>query len=181
MEASEKKVSTRVRGAAWRRKDAPKARCVSFPGRHGGVKEMKEQSEREISEGMPGKYDRGCLQEKRRTEAHMREYLWEHGRERRNMTESFGKSEAYFFSCIINMLLLHNIYLSFPFATLFLYSASDIVIQYCSPLTSSLSRLPANHRKTRRQKFLNIFYKNPYISEIIFHINCADRTAEKYI
>ena len=102
MEASEKKVSTRVRGAAWRRKDAPKARGVSFPERHGGMKEMKEQSEREMSEGMPGKYDRGCLQEKRRTEAHMREYLWEHGREKRgrekrNMTESFVKSEAYFF------------------------------------------------------------------------------------
>ncbi|MFR8139288.1 MAG: hypothetical protein ACLU71_12185 [Blautia hansenii] len=42
MEASEKKVSTRVRGAAWRRKDAPKARGVSFPGRHGRVEEMKE-------------------------------------------------------------------------------------------------------------------------------------------
>lgn len=36
-----------------------------------------------MSEGMPGKYDRGCLQEKRRMEAHMREYLWEHGREKR--------------------------------------------------------------------------------------------------
>lgn len=36
-----------------------------------------------MSEGMPGEYERGCLQEKRRTEAHMREYLWEHGRERR--------------------------------------------------------------------------------------------------
>ena len=35
MEASEEKVSTRVRGAAWRRKDAPKARGVSFPERHG--------------------------------------------------------------------------------------------------------------------------------------------------
>ena len=43
MEASEKKVSTRVRGAAWRRKDAPKARGVSFPGRHGGVEEMREE------------------------------------------------------------------------------------------------------------------------------------------
>lgn len=42
MEASEKKVSTRVRGAAWRRKDAPKARGVSFPGRHEGVEEQGE-------------------------------------------------------------------------------------------------------------------------------------------
>ena len=40
--ASEKKVSTRVRGAAWRRKDAPKARGVSFPGRHEGVEEQGE-------------------------------------------------------------------------------------------------------------------------------------------
>ena len=59
METSEKKVSTRVRGAAWRRKDAPKARGVSFPERHGGVEEMKE--EREISKGMPEKYERGYL------------------------------------------------------------------------------------------------------------------------
>lgn len=84
---------------------APKGRaegagCV-FPWktRKGG---RDERVEREMSEGMPGKYDRGCLQEKRRTEAHMREYLWEHGREKRgrekrNMTESFVKSEAYFF------------------------------------------------------------------------------------
>lgn len=52
MEASEKKVSTRVRGAAWRRKDAPKARGVSFPGRHEGVEEhgeinKKQQENRE--------------------------------------------------------------------------------------------------------------------------------------
>ena len=52
MEASEKKVSTRVRGAAWRRKDAPKARGVSFPGRHGGMEEQgkmnkKQQEDRE--------------------------------------------------------------------------------------------------------------------------------------
>lgn len=54
MEASEKKVSTRVRGAAWRRKDAPKARGVSFPGRHGGVKELKEMEEkREEHEEIP--------------------------------------------------------------------------------------------------------------------------------
>ena len=46
MEASEKKVSTRVRGAAWRRKNAPKARGVSFPGRHGGVEEQGEMSKR---------------------------------------------------------------------------------------------------------------------------------------
>ena len=46
METSEKKVSTRVRGAAWRRKDAPKARGVSFPERHGGVEEMKEANNR---------------------------------------------------------------------------------------------------------------------------------------
>ena len=54
MEASEKKVSTRVRGAAWRRKDAPKARGVSFPGRRGGVKELKEMEEkREEREEIP--------------------------------------------------------------------------------------------------------------------------------
>lgn len=53
MEAIEKKVSTRVRGAAWRRKDAPKARGVSFPERHGGVEEMKEMEEkREERDGM---------------------------------------------------------------------------------------------------------------------------------
>ena len=46
MEASEKKVSTRVRGAAWRRKDAPKARGVSFPGRHGGMEELKDMEEK---------------------------------------------------------------------------------------------------------------------------------------
>ena len=46
MEASEKKVSTRVRGAAWRRKDAPKARGVSFPGRHERVEEQGEMSKR---------------------------------------------------------------------------------------------------------------------------------------
>ena len=69
MEASEKKVSTRVRGAAWRRKDAPKARGVSFPERHGRVKEKKEQSESgkmKEGKGMPGRYERGCLQEKMR-------------------------------------------------------------------------------------------------------------------
>ena len=46
MEASEEKVSTRVRGAAWRRKDAPKARGVSFPERHGGVEELKEMEKK---------------------------------------------------------------------------------------------------------------------------------------
>ena len=50
MEASEKKVSTRVQGAEWRRKDAPKARGVSFSGRHGserhgGVEELKKMEE----------------------------------------------------------------------------------------------------------------------------------------
>ena len=45
MEASEKKVSTRVRGAAWRLKDAPKARGVSFWERHGGMEEKKEVHE----------------------------------------------------------------------------------------------------------------------------------------
>ena len=45
METSEKKVSTRVRGAAWRRKDAPKARGVSFPGRHGGLEEKRDREE----------------------------------------------------------------------------------------------------------------------------------------
>ena len=46
MEASEKKVSTRVRGAAWRQKAAPKAQGVSFWERHGGVKEQGEMSKR---------------------------------------------------------------------------------------------------------------------------------------
>ena len=41
----EKKVSTRVRGAAWRLKDAPKARGVSFWERHGGMEEKKEEHE----------------------------------------------------------------------------------------------------------------------------------------
>ena len=59
MEASEKKVSTRVRGAAWRRKDAPKARGVSFPGRHRGMEELKDMEENreereEISVGEEG-------------------------------------------------------------------------------------------------------------------------------
>lgn len=45
MEASEKKVSTRVRGAVWRQKDAPKARGVSFWERHGGMEEKKEEHE----------------------------------------------------------------------------------------------------------------------------------------
>lgn len=47
MEASEKKVSTRVRGAAWRRKDAPKARGVSFPERHEGVEEQGEMNKKQ--------------------------------------------------------------------------------------------------------------------------------------
>ena len=152
MEASEKKVSTRVRGAAWRRKDAPKARGVSFPGRHGRMEEIEEK--REERDGMPAKEDK------------------------RVSVESFGKPEAYFF----RIQLICYCYIIFIFRFLSLpYSFIRRLIQYCSHLTSSLSRLPANHRKTRRQKFLNIFYKNPYISEIIFHINCADRTAEKYI
>ena len=46
MEASKKKVSTRVRGAAWRRKDAPKARGMSFPGRHKRVEEQGKMSKR---------------------------------------------------------------------------------------------------------------------------------------
>ena len=29
------------------------------------------------------------------------------------MTESFGKPKAYFFSCIVNILLLHNIFLRY--------------------------------------------------------------------
>lgn len=54
MEASEKKVSTRVRGAAWRRKNAPKARGVSFPRRHGGMEELKDMEEnREEREEIP--------------------------------------------------------------------------------------------------------------------------------
>ena len=47
METSEKKVSTRVRGAAWRRKDAPKARGVSFPERHEGVEEQGEMNKKQ--------------------------------------------------------------------------------------------------------------------------------------
>ena len=53
MEASEKKVSTRVQGAAWRRKDAPKARGVSFWERHGGVVEMREEEQMKRSKEMP--------------------------------------------------------------------------------------------------------------------------------
>ena len=57
MEASEKKVSTRVRGAAWRRKDAPKARGCVFLGKtrrgaeemSGEVDEREERVERERS------------------------------------------------------------------------------------------------------------------------------------
>ena len=78
MEASEKKVSTRVRGAAWRRKDAPKARGVSFHGRHGGMKELKEMEEkgdRSTPERMPA----GT------------------GRKKQDIMESFGKPKAYFF------------------------------------------------------------------------------------
>ena len=78
MEASEKKVSTRVRGAAWRRKDAPKARGVSFHGRHGGMKELKE------------------MEEKRDGSTH--ESMSEGtGIEKRDMPESFEKPEAYSF------------------------------------------------------------------------------------
>ena len=57
MEASEKKVSTRVRGAAWRRKDAPKARGVSFPGRHGGMEEQGEMNKKQQEEKI-GKNER---------------------------------------------------------------------------------------------------------------------------
>ena len=65
MEASEEKVSTRVRGAAWRRKNAPKARGVSFPGRHRGTEELKEMEEkREERDGMSaGEDDDGKLWE----------------------------------------------------------------------------------------------------------------------
>lgn len=74
MEASEKKVSTRVRGAAWRRKDAPKARGVSSRERHGGMEELKDMEEkRKECEGLPA----------------------EEGK--RVSVESFGKSKAYFF------------------------------------------------------------------------------------
>ena len=41
MEANKRKVSTRVQGAAWRRRDAPKARGVSSWERHGGMEEMR--------------------------------------------------------------------------------------------------------------------------------------------
>ena len=67
MEASEKKVSTRVRGAAWRRKDAPKARGVSFPGRHEGVEELKEMEkkrDRSTPERMPAGIGREKQQKK---------------------------------------------------------------------------------------------------------------------
>ena len=50
MEANERKVSTRVRGAAWRRRDAPKARGVSFPERHGGDEEEMRGAEQETRE-----------------------------------------------------------------------------------------------------------------------------------
>lgn len=78
MEASEEKISTRVRGAAWRRKDAPKARGVSFPGRHGGVEELKEM-EKKRDRSTPERMPAGI------------------GREKQDMTESFGKPKAYFF------------------------------------------------------------------------------------
>ena len=64
MEASEKKVSTRVRGAVWRRKDAPKARGVSFSERHGRAKEKKgiEEKREEERDVMPaGEDDDGKL------------------------------------------------------------------------------------------------------------------------
>ena len=68
MEASEKKVSTRVRGAAWRRKDAPKARGVSFPGRHERVEEKRDRGEKRRTRGNTSRrrgievYLRKCLQ-----------------------------------------------------------------------------------------------------------------------
>ena len=54
--------------------------------------------------------------------------------------ESLGKPEAYFFSCIADMLLLHNIYLLLPFPAIFLALASDVVL-HSSLVTSP--RLPA--------------------------------------
>jgi len=67
MEASEKKVSTRVRGAAWRRKDAPKARGVSFWERHGGMEEKRDRREERRT--------RGNASRRRGMEAHLRECL----------------------------------------------------------------------------------------------------------
>ena len=78
MEANERKVSTRVQGAAWRRRDAPKARGVSFPGRHGRMEELKEMEEKR-DRSTPERMPAGI------------------GREKQDMTESFGKPKAYFF------------------------------------------------------------------------------------
>ena len=50
MEANERKVSTRVQGAAWRRRDAPTARGVSFWERHGGDEEEMRGAEQETRE-----------------------------------------------------------------------------------------------------------------------------------
>lgn len=72
------------------------------------------------------------------------------------------------------MLLLHIIYLLLLFA---IYSSLRNLVQY---LISSW--LPVKLRKNTPAKILKYFFcRNPYISEIIFHINCADKTAEKYI
>ena len=70
METNERKVSTRVQGAAWRRRDAPKARGVSFLERHGGVEEKREGHK-----GIPAGEEE----------------------DERVSVESLGKPEAYFF------------------------------------------------------------------------------------
>ena len=81
MEANERKVSTRVQGAAWRRRDAPKARGVSFPERHGGLVEIRREMRK-----------RRKVEEER----HVRGMPVEEEDERVLM-KGLGKPEAYFF------------------------------------------------------------------------------------
>lgn len=84
------------------------------------------------------------------------------------------EAQGLFFLCIVNMLLLHIIYLLLLFA---IYSLLRNLVQY---LISSW--LQVKLRENTPAKSLKYFFcKNPYISEIIFHINYAGRTAEKYI
>ena len=84
------------------------------------------------------------------------------------------EAQGLFFLCIVNMLLLHIIYLLLLFA---IYSLLRNLVQY---LISSW--LQVKLRENTPAKSLKYFFcRNPYISEIIFHINYAGRTAEKYI
>lgn len=98
------------------------------------------------------------------------------GREKQDMTESFGKPKAYFFY----VQLICYCYISF---TCCFFSLSySLFFASESGTVSYLFPAAGKSPQTCRQKFLNIFFcRNPYISEIIFHINCAGRTAEKYI